>query len=124
MSSDHKLFHKITLRGKPLSECKLVYQGKNNHTRMYMAKHFNYFNDIIGFFAYAVNWVGGVVVDDDWDHHGIKVETVFQVSAYSYGIYNLEFNATFGGFDINIPELIEMLQKVRELELEFCRDAE
>ena len=128
-SKEDKLFNEIKLRGKPLTECELVYKGKYDSTRLYVVKEKS------SFWAHAVEFhscgvaEGEDAVVDYWEDDELVVNTLFEVTAYFDGVRHLEFNRNGGDMDgyLYYPpmaDLIAMLQKVREIELEICWDAE
>ena len=128
IESDQKEFLKIILRDKPLHECELVWSDGGqpyDDSRLYILRS----EDKAGFYAHAVNFVsccGGA--DDYWSHESLVVSTVFEVTACWDGVRHLEFNRNedcpMSGYLYyqSMPELIAMLQKVREIELECCRE--
>lgn len=125
MVGEEKLFAEIRLQGKPLPECELVYQDKNDNLRLYVVRGED------SFWAHAVEFVSAPADGGEnlWEREGLIVSTVFEVTAYFDGVRHLEFNRNGGDMDgyLYYPSmvgLIAMLQKVRDLELEICRDVE
>ena len=125
MSCEDKIFKDIRLRNKPLNECELIFKSKTDDQRLYVVK------DNRSFWCHAVEFHSCEMEPDDlesddlWENDNLIVNTIFEVTAYFDGVRHLEFNR--GGHDSdgylyypNMPALIEMLQKVRELELEIC----
>jgi hypothetical protein len=121
---DCKFFCDIRMQGKSLYHCNLVYQGKCTNTRMYVSKGDNCFS------AHAVRFVSSPTnCEDHWESKSLVVQTLFTATAFFDGVRHLEFNRN--GCDMDgylyyppMGDLLEMLQKVREIELEVCRDAE
>jgi len=125
---DGKLFRNIILDGKPIAGCELAYSGKHDNTRLYVSKS----AEGNGFYAHAVAFASVPAEkgqSDVWAHPELEVDTVFEVTAYFDGVRHLEFNRNGNDMDgyLYYPpmaDLIKMLEKVREIELEICRDAD
>lgn len=124
-SEEYKYFCKLTLRGKLLKDCELVYKGKHDNIRLYVLKEKNFFA------AHAIEFVSCPAegAKNRWENEALVVQTIFEVTAYFDGIRHLEFNRNGGEMDgylyyPNMVDLIAMLQKIREIELEHCRSAE
>lgn len=125
---DGLLLRDILLHGKPLKDCELVFKCKNDNTRLYVIRE----PDHHSFYAHAVEFHSSSVLDEEaipWDHETMEVKTLFTVTAYFDGVRHLEFNRNGNNMDgyLYYPpmaELILMLQKIREIELEICWDAD
>jgi hypothetical protein len=82
------------------------------------------------FRAHAVQFVSCPAdCEDHWENESVVVRTLFTVKAFFDGVRHLEFNrneCNLDGYLYYPPmkDLLAMLQKVREIELEVCRDAE
>ena len=120
---DGELFSELRLSGKRLQDCEMALECKGNY-RLYVDR----FNG--GFYAVAVEFhscVGGN--ENIWDSDDLKVCQLFNVTAYFDGVRHLEFNREdkeLAGYIYypNMDGLISMLQKVREIEIEMCRDCD
>ena len=119
--SEDKIFSRIMLNNKLLSECEPVYKGKHDNSRLYVLKKDN------EFFAHAVDYKSCPASNekDHWKNNSLIVNTIFEVVAYHDGVRHLEWNRNGGEMDgyIYYPimtDIISMLQKVREIELEVC----
>lgn len=121
---DGTLFSEIKLNKKPLNECELVLECNETNYRLYVdrdvSKHL--------FYALAVEF-HSCVGEDTWNCPQLTVDPLFNVTAYFDGVRHLEFNREAGDmagyiYYPNIQGLVEMLQKVREVELECCRDCD
>jgi hypothetical protein len=124
-----KLFADIVLCGKKLSDCELVYKGEHDYTRLYVVKD----PDKHSFWAHAVEYhscpypIGEYVPESHWENKWLTVDTVFEVVAYYDGVRHLEFNRNGDDMDgylyyPDLGELINMLTKIREIDLEVCLD--
>lgn len=123
-----KLFKDIILDGKPIKDCELVYSGKYDNSRLYVSKD----AQANSLYAHAVAFASVPAEEgqtDVWGHPELEVDTLFTVTAYFDGVRHLEFNRN--GTDMDgylyyppMTDLIKMLEKVREIELEICRDAD
>lgn len=125
---ESKRFKDIILDGKPIFDCEMVYTGKYGNSRLYVSKD----AQANSFCAHAVSFVSVPAEEgqmDVWEHSELEVDTLFTVTAYFDGVRHLEFNRN--GTDMDgylyyppMADLIKMLKKVREIELEICRDAD
>lgn len=118
------LFSELKLNDKPLCDCEMVLECNQTNYRLYIDKY----PDEHVFYALAVEFVS-CVSDDKWNCPQLAVEPLFNVTAYSDGVRHLEFNREAGDmagyiYYPNMQGLIEMFAKVREIELEICRDCE
>lgn len=125
---DGLLFADLKLNEIPLKACEVAYKGKYDNTRLYVVKE----PERQCFYAHAVEFHSCPATEGDashWDNEGLEVDTLFTVTAYHDGVRHLEFNRNGDDMDgyIYYPpmaDLIAMLQKVREIELEICRAAD
>ncbi len=120
---DAYLFSDIKLNEKPLNECELVLECNHNHYRLYIDK------SEYGFFALAVGFHSCESSEDIWLCPALQVDKLVSVTAYFDGVRHLEFDresADMAGY-IYYPDmkgLVEIFQKIRELELKYCWDCE
>ncbi len=120
------LFSELKCHGKPLNECELALQCNENSYRLYVNRDTEYNT----FWALAVSFVSCYAGNENiWGAEGLTVEPLFNVTAYSDGIRHLEFNREAGDmagyiYYPNMQGLIALFQKIREIELETCRDCE
>lgn len=127
-SPEQKYFHDIKLNGKPLRDCELVYKSDCDNIRLYVVREEHGFN------AHAVQYEScsyGLNEEhnkiNQWENKNLVVETLFEITAYWDGVRHLSFNCNNAETDgylyyPNIADLIAMLQKVREIELQICRE--
>jgi len=116
------LFSEMKLRGKPLKDCEIAIECNGNNYRLYVERGDN------KFYAMAVEFVS-CSDSDIWNCELLRVEQLFEVTAYFDGVRHLEFNRYAGNMAgyIYYPDmdgLILLLQKVRELEAELCDKGE
>ena len=112
---------------KPIKECELALECNKGNYRLYVDKR----TDENHFYAYAVEFSscnGGF--ENPWeDDDGLEVTPLFNVTAYYDGVRHLEFDREdeeCPGY-IYYPDMkgfVELISKVREIELEVCRDCE
>ena len=120
----HELFLALRLNGKPLHECELALECNLGNYRLYIDRIEN------GFYAMAVEFCSaGTALPSVWDCDDLEVDQLFKVTAYSDGIRHLEFNREDGDmagyiYYPSTKDLILLFQKLRELELEMCLDAD
>ena len=122
--NDGTPFKNLKLNGKPLNECELALECNGTHYRLYIDRG----EEGHVFYALAVEFVSSVS-EDTWTCPHLTVEPLFNVTAYFDGVRHLEFNREAGDmagyiYYPNMQGLIELMQKVREVELEVCRDCE
>jgi hypothetical protein len=113
-------FNQIILNKKPLLECEMVLECNDSNYRLYVDKNM----DGNCFYAIAIAFVS-CVQEDKWSCPNLKVEPLFDTAAFLDGVRHLEFNRGSEPTErrINYPNLqgiIDMLQKVREIEKEVC----
>jgi|JI9StandDraft_1071089.scaffolds.fasta_scaffold895158_1 hypothetical protein len=117
-----KLFTEILLDNKPLSECELVYECNHRHYRLYVSRGDNCF------YALAVEFHSCEADGDIWECPALEVDPLFNVTAYFDGVRHLEFNreSDMAGYIYypNMQGIVELFTKIRELELEICRDCD
>ena len=114
-------FSEMELRDKPLKDCELVFDGKEY--RMWINRREN------GFDAMAVRFISCTSDGNFWDCPNLEVEQLFKVTAYFDGVRHLEFNCDAGDmagyiYYPNMPELIKLFQKLREIEVAECREVD
>ena len=116
------LFSEILLNKKPLSECELALECNRGNYRLYIDIEPEYKH----FFAYAVQFAScSGDTESIWDCPILEVTPLFNVTAYFDGVRHLEFDRDdkdMPGY-IYYPHmqcLIELMQKVREIELKVC----
>ncbi len=117
------LFRDITVGdfNRPITDCELVLEI--GFYRLYFTA---IGEGLKGFYACAVELCESDSSDiDAWKSKNITVTPLFNITAYYDGVRHLEFNRECKespGY-IYCPEIsgiIELLKKVRELELELC----
>ena len=115
--------HEVKLGNRPILNCTLEYETKDKSYRLYSAKAVN------GFCAVGLDFVScESSARDMWTDATTEVRILFVAAAYFDGVRHLEINTAsknFAGY-IYYPKmqnLIELFQKVRELELEICPHA-
>lgn len=114
-------FNRVKLNGKPLAECELALECNSRIYRLYVDRNET------GFDAMAIQFISCEGADGDfWLDETLEVEQLFQVSAMFDGVRHLEFNreSDMPGY-IYYPSMegiILMMQKVREIERQCCRD--
>jgi len=63
-----------------------------------------------------------------WDCPELRVDQLFRVTAYHDGVRHLEFNreSDMPGYIYypNMQDLISLFEKIREIELNICRDCD
>lgn len=121
--SDEQSFSSMKLRGRLLKDCELTLECNKGNYRLYVVKEDGVF------YAMAVEFVSSGMGDDFWSCPDLMVSQLFEVTAYFDGVRHLEFNRGAGDlagyiYYPNMPGLIELLQKVREIELEICSDCD
>lgn len=120
--NDGILFRDIRLNHKPLNQCEL-YEGSAKNYRLYVDRDLPYNS----FYALALEFVSCSCESESvWDCPELEVSPLFNVIAYCDGVRHLEFNREAGclaGYIYcpNMEALIDMFQKVREIELEVCK---
>lgn len=121
---EERLLSNIRLNKKPLSECSLVLECNSGLYRLYMDKHG------IGFFAVAVEFASATVEEcSHWDRECVWVKTLLTVTACIDGIRHLYVNSDAGNKSgyihyPNMEGMIQILSKLRELELEHCPECD
>lgn len=119
-----ELFSDIRLNNKSLRECEIALECNDGLYRLYV----NRFDG--GFYAMAVEFVSSVADNDDmWDCDQLEVNQLLNLVALFDGVRHLEFNREAGDmagyiYYPNINGLIEIFQKIREIEIQLCRDCE
>ncbi len=123
MSEDGVLFSELKLGGTPLLEDWLAIDLKDSRLYARVSPGEK------SFLAVAVKFISCVSDGDIWECPKLRVEQIFQVTAYFDGVRHLEFNR--GSEDqagyLYYPDmegLILMLSAVRNLEETFCPDCE
>ena len=116
------LFRDITLNKKPLNQCELIYECDAKNYRLYVDKDLQHNS----FYALALEFVCCSAESESvWDCPELEVSPLFNAIAYFDGVRHLEFNReaeNLAGYIYypNMQALIDMFQKVREIELEIC----
>lgn len=119
-------FKDLRLKGKALNHCEMVHECNMTNYRLYVYRE----PENNAFYALAVEFASCATESGSaWDCPELTVEPLFSVTAYFDGVRHLEFNREAGDmagyiYYPNMQGLIEMFQKVREIELEICRDCE
>lgn len=120
-----EFFKDLRLNGKPLAECELTLECNHGNYRLYVDKEPENFC----FYSIAVEFLSCADGSDVWGCDDLVVEQLFNSTAYFDGVRHLEFNREAGDMSgyIYYPDLqaiSEMLAKLREIELEICRDCD
>lgn len=114
------LFSDIRLNNKPLSECELALECNGRDYRLYIYREEYFFKGI------AISFHSCESDGDIWDCPALEVDPLFNFIAYHDGVRHLEFNreSDMAGYIYypNMQGIVELFSKVRELELEICRD--
>ncbi len=116
------LFSELRIYGKPLRDCEMVLECNNRHYRLYVVKDVE--EEV--FYSLAVEFLSCESVHDIWDCPELRVEPLFNTTAYFDGVRHLEFNREsedMAGY-IYYPDmqgLIDMFEKLREIEVEVCQ---
>ena len=124
--SDERLFSELTLNGKPLSKCELALECNETYYRLYVDKEPK--ENI--FYSLAVEFVNcSADFEDGWACPDLTVSPLFNTTAYFDGVRHLEFNREskdMAGYIYypNMQGLLALFSKVREIELEICRDCD
>jgi hypothetical protein len=111
---------------KPIYDCEVALTCNSGNYRLYVDKR----PDDNHFYAHAVEFTScDSGVDNIWECENLKVNSLFNITAYFDGVRHLEFNRSdeeMAGYIYypNMDGLIKMMQKVREIELEICRDCD
>lgn len=113
-------FESIRLKGKPLKDCNMALECGGTDYRLYVLIGEN------SFYAQAVRFAS-CIGDKQWECEYLKVEPIFNLSALFDGVRHLEFNREAGEmagyiYYPDIAAMIELFQKVREIELQVCRE--
>jgi len=118
MNKEDKYFKDIKLEDNPLNKCELIYKGEYDLRRLYVVKNED------GFSAHAVEFNSCIASKqkDDWENETLIVNTIFEVIALYDGVRHLKFSPETDGYLYcpGMEDIIAMLQKLRELELEVC----
>lgn len=117
-------FKEISLNGKPISKCEMILECNKGSYRLYIDKDIKRHQ----FSALAIEFVSCLAEDKKtsiWDSSSLEVQQLFSMIAYYDGVRHLEFNREsdeMAGYIYypNMQGLVEMMQKVREIELEVC----
>lgn len=117
-------FKDIRLNGKPLETCEMVLECNKTNYRLYVDRE-----NENRFYAIALEFNSCSAGGDVWSCENLRVDPLFNVTAYFDGVRHLEFNREVGDmagyiYYPNIEGLAKMLAKVREIELEVCRDCD
>lgn len=114
---DCVFFREIQLHGKPITECELALSNVGH--RMYYAPNGIAFDAVLVRFVSASSGPG-----DLWECEELQVEVVFSCVAYWDGVRHLHFNPKDDGYLYypDMPFLLESLNKLRELEEQYCRE--
>lgn len=125
VNKEWHFFVDLHIGNTPIKDCALLYQGKHDNARLYARAEDGYFK------AHAVEVVTSETDDSglQWGDESTVVQTIFVATAYFDGVRHLEFNRNGGDMDgylyyPKMVDLIAMLQKVRELEIGHCREAQ
>ena len=119
-------FSKINLNGKPLTECEMALECNHGDYRLYIDR----IKDGKGFYSIAVEFVScDADAADIWLSNDLRVEPLFNSTAYYDGVRHLEFNREAGDmagyiYYPNVQGLIDMLTKLREIEVEICTECD
>jgi len=120
MNKEDKYFKDIKLEGNHLNKCELIYKGEDDLRRLYVVKNED------GFSAHAVEFNSCMASEqkDDWKNETLIVNTIFEVIALYDGVRHLTFSPETDGYLYypGMEDIIVMLQKLRELELEVCNE--
>jgi len=111
------LFGEMMIQGKRLKDCQPELEVKNGHCRLYVNRK------EVGFNAIAIEIITCSDGNDMWNCPELRVEKLFEATAYADGVRHLIFHGEMDGYFNypNMPGLIEILQKVREIEVDMCR---
>ena len=125
--SDEILFKNVTLGfdDKPIKECELALECNNGNYRLYVNK-----NAKGGFFeCLALEFNSCTSADNIWSCDDLMVSELFNLTAHFDGVRHLEFNRD--NDDIcgyiyypNMEGIIELMQKVRQIEKDICYDCD
>jgi len=122
---DDTLFSEIRLNGKPLGNCEMALECNNRHYRLYVDRE----PKTNSFHSIALEWSGCASDGDIWDCEDTTATPLFNSTAYFDGVRHLEFNREAGDmagyiYYPNIAGLTDLFAKLREIELETCRDCD
>jgi len=114
-------FHK-----KPIKECEVAFECNSGNYRLYVDKR----PEDNHFYAYAVEFAScSFNAELAWDCPNLKVTPLFNVTAYHDGVRHLEFDREDEDspgyiYYPNMKGFMELIGKVREIEVEVCRDCD
>lgn len=111
----------IALNNKPILECELALECNGGNYRLYVDRFEN------GFYAKAVEF--DTSIDGSWNCSEIEATELLNLAAYHDGVRHLEFNREAGDmagyiYFPNIEGIILIFKKIREIEIEMCRDCD
>ena len=117
------LFADLRLNGKPLNECELALECNQNNYRLYVDR------EDCCFYSLAVEFVScaGSSSSNIWQCPELRVEPLFNTTAYHDGVRHLEFNREAGDmagyiYYPDIQGIIDLFTKLREIEIEVCKN--
>lgn len=119
------LFSEMRLNGKPLKDCDMAIECNGNNYRLYVDRA----QERNTFYSLAVEFVSCVSDGDIWECPELRVEPIFNSTAYFDGVRHLEFNREAGDmagyiYCPNIQGVVDLFSKLREIELEVCRECD
>ena len=117
--NEGKLFSELELNNKPL---------RSMEATLHPSPHYKLYVDIEdnSFYAVAIRFNSCVNDGDIWECPELRVDNIFEVTAYFDGVRHLEFNRhekDLEGYIYypDIQAIIDMLNEVRKIELQVCR---
>jgi hypothetical protein len=121
--SEELEFSSARLNKKPLTECELALECNRGNYRLYV----DIDQERSTFHALAIAFHGCTSDGNVWDCPNLTIQPLFNLTAYFDGVRHLEFNRDAGDMAgyIYCPDMqgiIDMMTKVREIELDVCRD--
>ena len=125
MSDQGTPFEQVKLNGKPLKYCEMVLECNKGNYRLYVDKH----PETSSFCSMAIEFASCTAGDDIWTSDNLMVNQLFNTTAHFDGVRHLEFNREddeMAGYIYypRISGLAELFTKLREIELEICRECD
>ncbi len=111
------LFSELTLDGIPLKDCELVFKGLHDNSRLFVHRY----PENNSFYACAVEFNSYSGNGEKWESNDLRVNVIFEVIAYFDGVRQLKFTDDGYLYYPVISDLIGMLQKIKEIEIEICQ---
>jgi hypothetical protein len=114
---DEVLFKGITIQGKPLVECEVVYKDQYDNLRLYVYKD----KGENSFWAKLVEFAGCVYCGEDsvWNQEDLTVDVLLDVVAYWDGIRHVTPSYMNYPDVLKLSEVYKVLAKIED---EVCQE--